>query len=320
MTKMTRKLTSIILAAGVLFTLAACARSVEKGGGEELSVVVTTDALYELVTIIGGGRIAVLNLVGNAEPHDFEPKPRDLEVAMSADLFIYNGLGLDDWAERINVANKLAASDAAAHPLEIGAEHDHGHDHDDHDHDDEEEHDGHDHGHHHHEGGYDPHLWLSPSEAADMAVLIANRLAELDETGREEYLASCGVFVAQMDALSQEFAEKFAASQRKTFVTGHAALGYLARYFGLTQLSVSDVFASGEPTAKQLAELAVFCRENNVSVVLAEEAPSKDATLTLARECGASVVVIYTMERAEDGLGFVERMRHNLESVLLALG
>ena len=320
---------AVIAAASVILTLAACVRNPSPPREGVLTVAVTTDALFEIVRTVGGDKVEVRNIVGDAEPHDFEPKPKDVAYIADVDLFIYNGLGLDDWAGRIQAKKKLAATDASAHPLEIGGEHDHvhAHDHDDHEHGADEEHDDHDHARdgeaahsgHVHEGGYDPHLWLNPSEAADMAVLIFNTLAQLDAKNFQTYSDNCDAFCAEMDALTREFEPLFAASERKTFVTGHAALGYLARYFGLTQHSVSDVYASGEPSAKQLTELAHFCLDNEITVILAEAA-SKAVSETLARDCGAEVLTIYTMERAEDGLGFVTRMRHNLETVLIALG
>jgi zinc transport system substrate-binding protein len=282
-----KKTIAIIIAASVLLTLAACAKKPPDDG--KLHVVVTTDALYELVSIVGGDRVSVTNISNGAEPHDFEPKPRDIAAIQSSGLFVYNGLGLDTWADELDVPNKCEATWFAAMlsstwPMD------------------------------------DPHMWLSPFSVCLMASSICTKLKELEPENEELFKANFKAFEAEMNALREEFGPKFDAAPNKTFVTGHAALGYLAQNFGLEQKSVEDVFASGEPTAKQLAELADYCNANGIKTILAEEAASKAVSETLARECGAQIAIIYTMERAEDGLGFAERMRRNLETVLSALG
>jgi len=307
---MRKKIISIIAAASAIFALAACGVSETPAADGGLNIVVTTDALYEITSAIGGDKVAVTNITGNAEPHDFEPKPRDIETLQKAELFVYNGFGLDSWGGSLTVKTSLAAAEAIAVPIELGED---GHHH----YGDEEEFE---HDHNSHEGHlHDPHVWLSPDGAAVMARAIFEKLAELDAGNADYYEANYLAFEQEMYALKAEFEPQFAAAKTRVFVTGHAALGYLARDFGLEQRSVEDAFASGEPTAKQLAELAAFCNESGIRVILAEAAASKAVSETLARECGAEVATVYTMERAQDGLSFTERMRHNLETVLSAL-
>ncbi|MFH1512629.1 MAG: zinc ABC transporter substrate-binding protein, partial [Bacillota bacterium] len=95
--------------------------------------------------------------------------------------------------------------------------------------------------------------------------------------------------------------------------------GYLCRDFGLTQNSVEDVFAEGEPSAQQLAELVDYCRANGVTTIFAEEMASPEISETLANEVGANVKTIYTIESAEDGLSYLERMEANLYEIYLSL-
>ncbi|MCB6574851.1 zinc ABC transporter substrate-binding protein, partial [Phascolarctobacterium faecium] len=75
----------------------------------------------------------------------------------------------------------------------------------------------------------------------------------------------------QLQALQDEYAAKFKKAPRKDFVTGHAAFAYLCRDFGLTQQSVESVFSSGEPSARQLARLADYCRAHNVKTIFVED-------------------------------------------------
>ncbi|HWR61400.1 MAG TPA: zinc ABC transporter substrate-binding protein, partial [Clostridia bacterium] len=98
-------------------------------------------------------------------------------------------------------------------------------------------------------------------------------------------------------------------------VTGHAAFGYLCRDFGLVQSSVRDIYAEGEPSAQQLAELVEYCRENNITTIFAEEMASPEVSQTLANEVGAKVETIYTIENSDGDKTYIERMEENLVKI-----
>ncbi|NLB29910.1 MAG: zinc ABC transporter solute-binding protein [Clostridiales bacterium] len=198
---------------------------------------------------------------------------------------IYNGLGLDDWAAELGGAKSFAVTSLMSEFIPG-----------------------------------DPHVWLSPAYAEAMAGAVCQKLKEFDPAGADIYEENCAVFRGELKALSDEFHPQFAKARLSTFVTGHAALGYLAKEFGLVQKSVSDVFSSSEPAAQQLMELADFCNENGVKYVLSESNAPLAVSETLANECGAQVLPVYMMESArEGGLSFLVRMRHNLETVLKAV-
>jgi zinc transport system substrate-binding protein len=93
----------------------------------------------------------------------------------------------------------------------------------------------------------------------------------------------------------------------------------MCRDFGLEQNSVEDVFASGEPTPQQLAKLVEFAKAKKVKTIFAEEMASPAVSETLANEVGAKVKTIYTIESAEDGKTYLERMKANLEAISAAL-
>jgi len=169
-------------------------------------------------------------------------------------------------------------------------------------------------------GQYDPHLWLSLKGAAIQAKNIKDALVQADPANKDYYERNYSDFAAQLDTLFNDYNEKFQSVTKKSFVTGHAAFGYLCRDFGLEQNSVEDTFAEGEPTAKQLNELVEYCKENNVTTIFAEEMVSPDISKTLANEVGAKVETIYTIESAEDdNMTYLQRMEDNLSKIYYSL-
>ena len=144
---------------------------------------------------------------------------------------------------------------------------------------------------------------------------IKEALVSADPSNKEFYETNCNDYVAQLEKLYTEYQGKFQSVKKKSFVTGHAAFGYLCRDFGLEQNSVEDVFAEGEPSAQQMTELVKYCKENQVTTIFAEEMASPEVSKTLADEVGAKVETIYTIEGGEDDKSYLERMEDNLSKI-----
>ncbi len=293
---MFKKIAVSLLCLALFFSFSACGQP--KAGEEaegKLRVSVSFDALKELALAVGGDRIAVSVIVPDgAAPHDFEPKAKDLVALSEADVFVYNGLDMEHWAvEAISAAKNqnlaIVEASQAVEPITDAS------------------------------GATDPHVWLSLKAAALQAEVIKDAFVQADPEGKAEYEQNLAAFTADAEALFAQYAGKAESLKNKSFVTGHAAFGYLCRDFGLEQNSVSSMFAEGEPNAKQLTELVEYCRANQVTTIFAEELASPAVSETLARELDARVETLYTMESAQEDLSYTERMSRNLERVFAAL-
>ena len=277
-----------------------------------LSVSVTFDAMAEFVNAVGKDKVAVTTIVPTGvEPHDFEPKASDIAGLSKAQVVVYNGLGMDSWiTDAVQAAenNSLTVIDSSKNSISL-------------------------------ENSdsiasdktkdavatadttrkYDPHLWLSIKSAEIQVQNIADGLSQADPANKEFYQENATSYIDSLDAVYNEYKPQFASLPNKSFVTGHAAFGYFCRDFGLSQKSVEDVFAEGEPSTRQLADLVDYCRSNDVTTIFAEKMASPEISKTLANEVGASVETIYTMESAEDNLTYLERMQKNCEKIYNSL-
>lgn len=292
--------------------------SVQTGGtgqtaqAAKIQVSVTFNAMKEFVEAVGQDKVEVTAIIPDGtEAHGFEPKAKDMASLSTAKVFVYNGLGMEAWVEQtLQAANNasLIVVDASegADVIEIET------DADDH-HEDAAHEEEHDHGKH------DPHLWIGIKGPKTQVQNIKNALIEADPDNRVYYEENCNAFIAQLERLFNEYSAKFQSAEKKNFVTGHAAFAYLCRDFGLVLSSVSDVFAEGEPSAQQLAELVKYCKDNNVTTIFAEDMASPAVSETLAHEVGAVVQTIYTMETNENGKTYLERMEENLAKIYESL-
>lgn len=288
----------LLIAAMTLLVLAGCGTTADVPDDGKLKVAVTFDALKEFTQAVGGDKVDVYTLIPDGtEPHEFQPTTKTIKRLGQSQLFVYNGLGMEPWASKVvdaakNTSLHTVNASQGITPIKLT---------------DEEE--AHDH------GDYDPHIWLSLINAQQEVRNIADALSEADSANKAYYQQNAENYTRQLQALQDEYAGKFAKAPRKDFVTGHAAFAYLCRDFGLTQQSVESVFSSGEPSARQLARLADYCRAHNEKTIFVEDMVSPETSETLAREVGARVETIHTIETSEDGKSYLDRMRDNLEKI-----
>lgn len=289
----------LLLLAGVLVLLAGCGGKTapEKTEEGKLPVVASFYAMKEMTEAIGGDKVAVTTLIPEGtEPHDFQPTTKSMKDLSRARVLVLQGLGMEPWAEEMvkaaenrNLVQVVAAREVTpiANEGEEVREH----------------------------GQYDPHAWLSPGCAQVEAAAIVRGLSQADPANAAYYQANGDRFISRLRQLEETYKGKFQDLPRKEFVTGHAAFGYLCRDFGLEQNSVEGVFASGEPNARQLASLVEYCKAHQVRTIFTEAAVSPKTSESLAREVGAKVVPIHTLEGGEGEGDYLVQMEENLERI-----
>lgn len=292
---------SILLVFSMIF-LTSCETSKvdssSKSTKSKVKVVVTFNAMREFTAAIGKDKIDIVTMIPDGtEPHDFEPKPKDLESLSSAKVFVYNGLGMEAWVDKTlqSVDNKgLITVNASKGSNPISNTNS----------DEIKEH-----------GAYDPHIWISLKGSENEAKNIKDALIKVDPSNKKYYEDNYSEFANKLNALNTEYKEKLDKTTNKNFVTGHAAFAYLCRDYGLKQNSVEDVFAEGEPSAKKLKELTDYCKENKIKTIFVEDMVSPKVSDALAKEFGAKVKKIHTIESKESGKDYIQCMKENLEMI-----
>ena len=290
-----KKILSIFLFSFIFLYLSA-----QSGQSKRLSIATSFNAMEELTKAVVGN-LADISLIipEGMEVHEAEPTAKNLIFLSKADVLVYNGLGMEFYLPKTLKAvgnKKITLIEASKGIKAINIE-------------EKEEHDDHNH------GTFDPHSWLSPTSARLMIKNIEKTLSNIDKENAKTYAKNATSYIKKLDALIKEYKNKFASLKNKSLVTSHKAFAYLCRDFGLSQVSIKNVFAEGEPNAKELVALIEYCKKHSIKTIFSEENASDALARTLASEVGAKVVKIYTMETKEDGLDYLARMRENLKRI-----
>jgi zinc transport system substrate-binding protein len=294
----------ILIAFCLIFILSSCVSGNinVNSNSSNIKVVVSFNAMSEFAKAIGKNKIDIqLIIPEGTEPHQYEPKAKDLENLGNARIFIYNGLNFETWVDKslsaVDNKNLLVVNaskgctpitNVGTLPVNKNSQ-------------------------------ADPHLWISLKGAEIEAKNIKDALVIADPTNKAYYEKNYTDFYNSLEQLYTEYNTKFSLIKNKDFVTGHAAFAYLCRDFGLKQNSVQDVFADGDPSPQKMTELINFCKLNKVKTIFTENMVSPKVSETLANEVGANTVKIYTIENKEDNKDYLQSMKYNIESIYNSL-
>lgn len=275
--------------------------------------------LAEFARAVGGELVTVTQITpAGVDAHDFQLSPQHLLTIRAAKLFLYNGGGIEPWAERIHddtarqgvrVINMvealgLQARSAAEEPEHVEEEHA-----------DEEEN-----AHETLPGGTNPHIWVDPNLAKRQVEIIRAAFAEVDPAHAVAYRENAERSVKELDALDAAFRTGLASCTHRTVIISHDALRRLVERYGLDFVPLAGLAPEEGTRPQQLAAVYQRARQENIRTVFSEVLVRSRAIETFAREIGAEVRPLHPLEgltAAEQAAGktFVSVMRENLDAL-----
>lgn len=279
---------------------------------KKLKVVTSFYPMYDFAVKVGGDKIEAVNMVPSGiEPHDWEPEAADIVSLEKADVFIYNGAGMEHWVDKVlaSLSNKNLMAVNTTEGLALLQ----GHHHEDGETDHKEE-----------EAAFDPHVWLGPPNAKLQMEAIKNALVKADAINAAYYEENYAKYAAEFDKLDAEFKAALDPLPNKTVVVSHQAFGYLCAAYGLTQESIEGLSPDSEPDPLRMAEIIDYVKANKVTTIFFEELVSPRVAETIANATGAVTQVLSPLEGLSDeqraaGGDYFSVMRENLQALIGAL-
>jgi len=278
-------------------------------GKEKMTIYTTVYPLSYFAEQIGGDFVEVSSIYpAGANEHTFEPTQKDMMKLADADIFFYIGLGLEGFVE--NAKKTLAKEDVAMiatadhvsdEKLASSTGHTHADEEDEHDHDhaateEEHSHSEDEHGHEDHDhGNIDPHVWLSPIISQDLALSIKDTLIEKMPEQEAAFTANYEALVKELQELDQSFKAMADKAPEKTFFVSHAAFGYIAGQYGLTQMPIAGLNSQNEPSQKELTAIVDKANDLHIHYILFEQNVSSKLAEVIQKEVGAESLVLHNL-------------------------
>ena len=276
-----------------LVLLSACVPLAAKPADQaRLKVVASIFPLCEFARAVAGDRAEVSFLLPpGAEIHNWQPSARQILRLGQARLFIYVSAHLEPWAQE--VVRSQAESGLKVLEVSRGVE----------------------------LLQNDPHIWLDFEQDVHIVESIRSALTGLDPESAEAYQRNADSYADKLRRLDRQYRAVLGSCGQRTLVLGgHAAFGYLAARYGLTQVSLYGLSPDSEPTPRHLLEVARLVKEQKIAAVFFESTVNPKLARLLAQETGAEALPLndganVSPAQFAAGLTFLDIMEDNLKSL-----
>jgi zinc/manganese transport system substrate-binding protein len=276
---MPRLFLPLALTAALALAAAGCGSNSDDSGSSgsgssgAIDVVATSTQLGDIVRAIGGDAVDVHQILRpNTDPHDYEPRPKDIQATAGAKLVITSGDRLDAWMGDVveNAGGSPTVLDAGAgRPVALPGE----------------------------SSGpeasrFDPHWWHDPRNVEYAVGKIRDALAKADpdqtkaiDTGATNYINK----VEALDAGIAKCMDAVPASERK-LVTDHDAFNYFAKRYNIDVVGavIPSQTTQAQPSAGDLADLTATIKREKVKAIFPESSINPKLAKAIARQTGAT--------------------------------
>ena len=268
-----RRLAAAVAVLALAGAVAGCGATSTGSTNGKLDVVATTTQIGDWARVVGGDAVSVHQVLhANTDPHEYEPRPADVQAVANAAVVFTNGDELDHWAGKIvdeaggspvvvdlskSVPDRLPGSQS-------GPE----------------------------RSTYDPHWWHDPINAIAAVREIGHSLARARPAARAGIARRVGAYETRLRRLDAQIRGCFGRLPRNRLklVTDHDAFGYFAHRYGLQVVGavIPSQTTQAQPSARHLSDLAALVRREHVATIFPENSLSPKLARAIADETGAA--------------------------------
>ena len=280
---------NIFLIIIILFSIITitCNNNDNKNASGKLQIYTSVYPIYDFTKKIGGEKITVYNMTkAGAEPHDFEITSKDMANLSKADLFIYNGGGMEHWVDSVKDAlQNIKYIDSSSNI--------------------------------NNQNNLDPHFWLSPKNAKIQMENIKNGLIEIDSESKDYYQSNYNLYANRLDELDNKIKISLSNIKNRNLVLTHPAFGHFCKEYSLNQIAI----ARDEADPKAMADIITFIKNNDIKAIFYEEFSNSKLVDSIAKETQIKILTLNPMEslsekNIEAGEDYFSIMEKNLISLL----
>ncbi|HEY7696718.1 MAG TPA: zinc ABC transporter substrate-binding protein [Nitrososphaeraceae archaeon] len=264
---------------------------------QKLVVISSILPIDEFVKKVGGNAIeSSLIIPPGIEPHEFDPTISQIQTISSADVLVFNGLGIENWLTKIDPLHKIDASNGLNASYSDSRN-----------------------------MTMDPHVWLDPLLAKKQVENIRKGLVLIDPSNKDTYNSNARSFLAELDELDKTIRDQLESCKKKDFISFHNSFSYFAKRYGLTQHSISESGPEAEVTPARLAEIIKVAKDLGINVIYSEELMDPRYAMVIAQEIPNGKVLdlspIEGLTKNEQiaGIGYIDKMHEDIKNLSMGL-
>nr|WP_319800593.1 metal ABC transporter substrate-binding protein [Luteolibacter flavescens] len=279
---------------------AGCSSPKSSDSTGKKKVVTSFTIIADMAREVAGDAAEVESITKpGSEIHGYEPTPKDIVKAQTADLVLWNGMNLELWFEKFFENVKDVPSAVVTEGIEpMGIS----------------------------EGPYtgkpNPHAWMSPANAVIYVENIRKALVQMDPANEAIYNTNAAAYVEKIKALDEPVRQKLASipEEQRWLVSSEGAFSYLCANYGLKQLYLWPINADAQGTPQQVQKVIDSVRENKIPVIFSESTVSDKPARQVSKETGARYGGVLYVDSLTDESGpapsYLKLLEANSETIV----
>lgn len=273
--------TLVFALAGLAFCVAVLTGCSLSAADDSPRIVVTTNILGDITRQIVGEEADVTVLMKpNADPHSFAISAQEARALQTANLLVFNGLGLEEGVlHHVEAAAREGVPTfevgAAVNPIEYASGDT--------------------------TGQMDPHFWTDPTRVVRAVERITDQVVDhLPSIDPDVIRRNATAYTDELSALDELMERQFRTipeADRK-LITNHHVFAYLAQRYGFSVIGaiVPSGTTLASPSASDLASLAGAVNDNGINTIFVDTSQPDRLARVLADSTGIDVDIrsLYT--------------------------
>lgn len=218
--------------------------------------------------------------------HDYTLTTEDMKKVENADIFISNGLGMENFISKILESNSdmkvIDSSNNLENVISNGIEE-------------------------------NAHIWTSIDNYILQVQNIAEELKTADAKNAEIYTQNAQKYVDELNKLNEEYKSKLAKSNGEKAICLNEAFEYMGQELGMEMITIKTDHEESTISAGMLKSVINKVKEDDIKIIIIDKNDSKTNAETIANETGAKILELnsgLTGELNKDA--YINQMRENM--------
>ena len=218
--------------------------------------------------------------------HDYTLTTEDMKKVENADIFISNGLGMENFISKILESNSdmkvIDSSNNLENVISNGIEE-------------------------------NAHIWTSIDNYILQVQNIAEELKTADAKNAEIYTQNAQKYVDELNKLNEEYKSKLAKSNGEKAICLNEAFEYMGQELGMEMITIKTDHEESAISAGMLKSVINKVKEDDIKIIIIDKNDSKTNAETIANETGAKILELnsgLTGELNKDA--YINQMRENM--------
>ena len=218
--------------------------------------------------------------------HDYTLTTEDMKKVENADIFISNGLGMENFISKILESNSdmkvIDSSNNLENVISNGIEE-------------------------------NAHIWTSIDNYILQVQNIAEELKTADAKNAEVYTQNAQKYVDELNKLNEEYKSKLAKLNGEKAICLNEAFEYMGQELGMEMITIKTDHEESAISAGMLKSVINKVKEDDIKIIIIDKNDSKTNAETIANETGEKILELnsgLTGELNKDA--YINQMRENM--------